>query len=219
MQKMPSKIKQFDSRHYFRVMMLATFVFFASAIVAVGAKAQAGSEPQKIVEEVTQELFSEVKRFKNNELSEEAYFKSVQSTLDNVVNFSFIAANVMGQQAYSKATAAQRQAFANVFREGLVKSYSKGISGYANSEVKVVSVNPDKNNAKRVTVQQEVSDNGTVHKLDYTMVQGKSGEWKVINVTLNGVNLGMSFSSQFKSAARKHSNDLDKVIANWLADV
>lgn len=189
-----------------------------SLLAAVQVSADKG-EPQKIVEGVTQELFSEVKKLSAGEITEEAYKARVNDILERVVNFPFIAANVMGQQAYSKATPEQRNAFATVFRNGLVNSYSKGISGYAGSEISVVSVTQDPRNAKRVTVAQEVNDKGTLHKLDYTMLQDKAGDWRVVNVTLNGVNLGMSFSSQFKSSMRKYGNDLDKVIAGWLADV
>lgn len=189
-----------------------------SLLAAVQVSADKG-EPQKIVEGVTQELFSEVKKLSAGEITEEAYKTRVNDILERVVNFPFIAANVMGQQAYSKATPEQRNAFATVFRNGLVNSYSKGISGYADSEISVVSVTQDPRNAKRVTVAQEVNDKGTLHKLDYTMLQDKAGDWRVVNVTLNGVNLGMSFSSQFKSSMRKYGNDVDKVIAGWLADV
>ena len=192
-------------------------VMFSSLVL--GAVAQANvSGPQQVVEGVTQSLFADVKRLKASEIDDATYLARVKSTLEPVVNFPFIAAHVMGQQAYAKATAEQRQAFSSVFRDGLIGSYAKGISGYANSDIKVVSVVADAKNPKRVTVAQEVSDNGAIHKLDYTMVQGKEGDWKVINVTLNGVNLGMSFSSQFKSSMRKYGNDLDKVISNWLAD-
>lgn len=196
-------------------MMISIIV---SLLAAVQVSADKG-EPQKIVEGVTQELFSEVKKLSAGEITEEAYKTRVNDILERVVNFPFIAANVMGQQAYSKATPEQRNAFATVFRNGLVNSYSKGISGYADSEIRVVSVTQDPRNAKRVTVAQEVNDKGTLHKLDYTMLQDKAGDWRVVNVTLNGVNLGMSFSSQFKSSMRKYGNDLDKVIAGWLADV
>jgi phospholipid transport system substrate-binding protein len=46
----------------------------------------------------------------------------------------------------------------------------------------------------------------------------KTDQWKLTNVVLNGVNLGTSFQSQFKAAYKKHGNDLDKLIANWLAE-
>jgi phospholipid transport system substrate-binding protein len=37
-------------------------------------------------------------------------------------------------------------------------------------------------------------------------------------VILNGVNLGQSFSGQFKAGLKKYGGDVDKVIANWLVD-
>jgi phospholipid transport system substrate-binding protein len=69
----------------------------------------------------------------------------------------------------------------------------------------------------RVTVDQEVSDKGNTHKLSYTLKQGDGGEWKLINVVLNGVNLGESFTSQFDQAMIKNDKNIDKVIETWLA--
>jgi phospholipid transport system substrate-binding protein len=178
----------------------------------------AAQEPQAIVESVTQELFSLVKAKKANNTTDEAYYQEVKATLDDVVNFPFIAAAVMGKQTYGKASAEQREKFVDVFKNGLVKSYAKGIAGYVDSKISVVGVIPDKKNPKRVTVQQEVSYEGATHKLDYTMVQGKTNDWKLINVTLNGVNLGVSFQGQFKSYMRKYNNNLDQVISNWLSE-
>lgn len=179
---------------------------------------QPPKEPQVIVERVTQELFALVKAKKANNTADEAYYEQVKGTLDPVVNFSFIAAAVMGRQTFDGASAEQRAKFLDVFKNGLVRSYAKGIAGYVDSQIKVAGVIADKKNPKRVTVQQEVTYEGTTHKLDYTMVQGKSNDWKLINVTLNGVNLGVSFQGQFKSYMRKYNNNLDQVIANWLAE-
>jgi len=200
-------------------------VLVASLLLALGARsvlaesnAAQAADPRVVVENVTQELFAHVRAQKAQKASDDVYYKQVQTTLDEVVNFGYIAAHVMGKQAYDKASTDQRKQFLDVFRNGLVKSYAKGIAGYVDSDIKVVNVAADKKNPQRVTVTQEVNDKGTVHKLDYSMVQSRSGDWKLINVTLNGVNLGMSFSSQFKSAMRKYNNDLDKVIANWLSE-
>ena len=43
----------------------------------------------------------------------------------------------------------------------------------------------------------------------------KKAEWRVINVIINGINLGKTFRSQFVQAAQKNQGDLDQVIANW----
>ena len=47
------------------------------------------------------------------------------------------------------------------------------------------------------------------------MAQNNSGEWKLINVVLNGINLGKSFRDQFAQAMRQNDSNIDKVIATW----
>ena len=194
------------------------FVLGLSLLFGVSAMTQAADEPKAVVEAVAQELFGLVKAKKASNIADDAYFKQVEGVLDEVVNFPFIAASVMGKATYGKATAAQREQFQKVFKDGMVKSLGKGILGYADSKVVVAGVVTDAKNPKRVVVKQEVTAEGATHKLDYTMVQSKTGDWKLINVILNGVNLGQSFSGQFKAGLNKYNGDIDKVIANWLVD-
>jgi phospholipid transport system substrate-binding protein len=46
------------------------------------------------------------------------------------------------------------------------------------------------------------------------MGKNREGEWKLINVVLNGINLGKTFRSQFMQAMKKQG-DLNQVIAEW----
>jgi phospholipid transport system substrate-binding protein len=55
-----------------------------------------------------------------------------------------------------------------------------------------------------------------VYPLEYWVARKKTGEWKVINVVLNGINLESIFKSQFKKAAQRSSGKLDEVVDNWL---
>ncbi len=188
------------------------FLLFGTNVMA---QAPAAQSPQAIVESVAQELFDLVKAKNAGKTADDVYFKQVEGSLDGVVNFPFIAASVMGK-AYKQATPAQRQEFQRVFKDGMVKSLAKGVLGYADSKVTIAGVNEV--NPARTIVKQEVAVEGATHKLDYTMRKEKNGEWKLINVVLNGVNLGQSFSGQFKASLKKYNGDIDKVIANWLAD-
>lgn len=184
-------------------------------VFAVSGATAASQDPRALVEGVTTELFSVVKA---NPADSEAYYADVDKVLDSVVDFRYIAAVVMGRDAWGKATAAQKTRFADVFKNGLVRSYAKGIAGYADSAIKVVGVDQSAQNAQRAVVRQEVSHEGAVHQLSYTLRQ-VGEDWRLINVVLNGVNLGQSFSSQFTAALRKEGGDIDKVINNWLSEV
>lgn len=187
--------------------------------VLFSVQAQAAEEPKQVVEKVAKELFALADKKSQGKMSDEEYFAQTEAILDKVVAFRFIASNVMGQQIYKQTPPEQQEKFLKVFRSGLVKSYAKGIINYSKSEIKIVDVKTDPKKPGRATVLQEVKDKDAIHQLSYSMVLDKANDqWKLINVVLNGVNLGTSFQGQFKAAYKKHGNDLDKVIASWLAE-
>ena len=186
------------------------------AVVAVSPLSFAGEKtPQAIVEQATTDMMAIVKKHNAAAKKSDAYYADVQKTLEAVVDFPFIAKAVMRKSAKT-ATPEQVEKFTVVFKDGLIKTYAKGIANYADSQIKTLPVNMAAD-ARRVTVDQEVSDKGTTHKLSYTLKLGDTGEWKLINVVLNGVNLGESFTSQFDQAMIKNDKNVDKVIETWLA--
>jgi phospholipid transport system substrate-binding protein len=172
--------------------------------------------PQSIVEKTTADLFATVKKYNATGNKTEAYYTDVEKTLNAVVDFPYIAKAVMRKSAKT-ASPEQVEKFTVVFKSGLIQTYAKGIANYADSKVSTLPLKADAD-ATRVTVDQEVSDKGNTHKLSYTMRYTKDiKEWKLINVVLNGVNLGETFTSQFDQAMIKNDNNVDKVIATWLA--
>lgn len=191
--------------------VLLSFAMLIAAPVALAAE----KTPQAIVEQATTDMLAIVKKHNAAGKKTDAYYADVQKTLDAVVDFPFIAKAVMRKSAKT-ATPEQVEKFTAVFKDGLIKTYAKGIANYADSQIKTLPVTMAAD-ARRVTVDQEVSDKGTTHKLSYTLKQGDSGEWKLINVVLNGVNLGESFTSQFDQAMIKNDKNVDKVIETWLA--
>ncbi len=190
-----------------------------SAILLFTAQVQAADEPQVVVEKVATELFALANSKNEGKISEDEYFTKTETVLDKVVAFRFIATNVMGAEVLKKSSPEQQEAFVKVFRAGLVKSYAKGISNYAKSKIVISGFKINPKVPSRATVEQTVTDQDVTHKLNYSMMlDKKDNQWKLFNVVLNGVNLGTSFQGQFKAAYKKHGGDLDKVIANWLAE-
>ncbi len=185
------------------------------AVFAGTVRADENPGPQELVEQTTDRLLAIVREHRGDTESE-AFYSKVTEVLDPVVDFAFIARVVMGDHA-DKASAEQMAAFKSTFKDSLVKTYSRGIEGYVDSRVRVLPLSEELGDRRRVSINQEVRDGSSVYRLSYTMARNRAGEWKLINVVLDGVNLGQSFRSQFAQAMRQH-DDLDKVIANWLAD-
>jgi phospholipid transport system substrate-binding protein len=198
------------------VMTLFAAILVSSPTLFAAEKAkQEDKTPQMIVEKTTKDLFAVVKTHNAATKKTDAYYADVTKILDAIVDFPFIARAVMGKNAKA-ATPEQVEKFAVVFKNGLVKTYGKGISNYADSTFKVLpsTAEPD---ARRLSVDLDVKEKDNTHRLAFTMALNKASEWKLINVVLNGVNLGDSFRSQFDQAMIKHNSSIDKVIENWLS--
>lgn len=150
--------------------------------------------------------------------SPEDYFSAVGEVLAPVVDFKFISKVVMGR--YGKAaTPEQKQKFEQAFRRGLVETYARGMAGYADQDIKILPPEGDVSAQRRVSVRQQVrGEQGDSHLLAYTMARSKkTGEWMLINVVMDGINLGKTFRSQFEQAVKKNSGDIDAVIDQWLS--
>ena len=58
------------------------------------------------------------------------------------------------------------------------------------------------------------SKNGTLYPVDYTTAL-TDGQWKLINVKVNGINLGLQFRDKFRQDMAAQKGDIDKVIDGW----
>ncbi len=65
------------------------------------------------------------------------------------------------------------------------------------------------------TVRMEVhTKTGKVYPVDYAMAKGADGKWRMRNIVINGINIGLTYRNQFASSM-KAQRDLDKVIDGW----
>lgn len=195
----------------------------------VGAGSEVASiTPHGLIEGITTEVVGLISQYReaeaqlNDELdsaeSEDARFKqfvhNVDATMMKAIDFDWIAYNVMGP--YRKtATSTQKQEFARIFKDGLVETYGRGLLSYGDEEIVLISPEQDLTDKRRTTVVQEIRNAEGSYPLEYTMGLNKSGEWKVLNVVINGINLGKTFRNQFVQSAQQHEGDLDRVIADW----
>lgn len=198
--------------------MLVWLSLLSAGVAAASSVDPKKETPHALVEEVTGVMFETVEEYKGGEEDTEAYYDAIQETLEPVVDFEFIAKAVMGDHR-KKASEEQIERFVGVFKKGLVTTYAKGIASYIDSDIEIEAPDKDVSDKRRVSVDQKVTHEGSTYNLSYTMAQNREGEWKLINLVLDGVNLGRSFRSQFGQAAKKYDGDIDKVIDNWLDEM
>ncbi|MEH6826269.1 MAG: ABC transporter substrate-binding protein [Motiliproteus sp.] len=140
----------------------------------------------------------------------------VDQALAPVVNFDRISRGVMGKY-FRRASADQHQRFQTAFKRTLIKTYGKALAVFEISEFKLRPNSAPSARENRELVRVDVLDqSGKSYQLDYFMARGEQG-WKLVNVRLDGINLGQLFRQQFSEALENHGGDIDQVIDQWTA--
>ncbi len=190
----------------------------AMGVVSLAAAQDNTSDPYLQIEQVTVELLDTIATHQvAYPANEEAYFDSLEQLLRDRIDFAFIARNVMGNY-HKQATPEQRARFAATFRSGLVETYGRGLIGYENQEIVLVNAGEVAEGQRRLTVKQEIRSADTVYPLEYSMARKKTGQWMVVNVVINGINLGKTFRNQFVQSAQRAGGDVDQVINGWSSE-
>jgi phospholipid transport system substrate-binding protein len=203
--------------------MLKTFTtVLAAAAMLASSLASAADMPEQSPHEMVREtsdavlkLIDEARGYAKDD--PERFYREVEALLDPVVDFDSFSRSVMAVH-YRDATPEQRKRFSSTFKWGLVRTYALALTEFRDGEVVVLPPDRPPRNPKRQTVTMEIrTKDGAVYPVVYSVAQDRGGEWRIRNLIVNGVNMGLTYRSQFNSAAKdpKYGGDLDQVIDDW----
>ena len=194
----------------------AAVVLFA---VALTPAVQAAEEktPKEVITGTANELLGIIEEARGYyDEDPQRFYDNVQRILEPTVDMRRFAAGVMAKY-YRVATSDQRRRFLEVFKSSMIRTYAKGLLAFSNEEIRVLDPKGPSRDPDRDSVEMEViAVDGTVYPIIYSMRKGKDGQWRITNVTVNGINLGLTFRNQFDSAMQAHDRNFDYVIENWL---
>lgn len=182
----------------------------ARVIAAIGA-----ATAEAAVEGATVEVLGLIAEADYSRTDSQRFFNEVESLLRPMIDFPRFARGVMGPHA-KRASAEQRERFAESFKWSLVKTYALALTEFKGGDVTVkpprrASSNPDKADVAMV-IRHEGKDYGVIYRM-----QRKAGVWQLFNLVIEGVNVGINYRTQFAQAMKspEYGGDMDKVIAAW----
>lgn len=190
----------------------------------------AEQDPYQVVQQTTEQVLAIIKDAKGYYQKDPQRFqKEVTAVMEKSVDFDDFARGVMGSYASErryqalktdeeKAAFRERiQRFSASFKQGLVETYAGGLLNFNGEKVQSLPPRKGDNPASgSVSVMQNIYNaSGKPYVIQYSMRRNKAGEWKLYNVIIEGINLGLTYRNQFAAAAEQYRGDIDKVIANW----
>lgn len=173
-------------------------------LAAVGmAQAQPAEEAQALVRQTTEQVLSrlEAQREELRQNPQELY-----ALIEDVVlpHFDFEAmSRLVLARHWRTATPAQRERFVEEFRSLLVRTYGTALLEYTGQEIAYQPVHAGKD-ARRVSVPTQVipREGGPPIPIVYRLYS-KDGEWKVYDISVDGVSLLLNYRNSYGRIVRQ----------------
>ena len=188
------------------------------AALPLMANAAPGQSAHDLIQDTTNRMLADLQANKEKYKQDpQDFYAALNNIVGPVVDAEGISKSIMTVKYSRKATPEQMQRFQENFKRGLFQFYGNALLEYNNQGI---TVDPAKDESgDRTSVNMTVKgSNGAIYPVQYTL-EKISGEWKLRNVIINGINIGKLFRDQFADAMQRNGNDLDKTIDGWAGEV
>ena len=195
--------------NYFFVFLLAMFPFSIESeedpFIFIDANAQ----------KMVNVLIENVELFEKDRI---LYEDKIKEIFEPMIDFRRVAASVMGKKYYLMATEDQRAEFVFIFKDSLLNTYAETLAQWGDSSISTVFPSEKENSLRmNVEVKQILNTGTSQYPVSYKLRKNKDG-WKIVNIIINGVNLGLTFRNQFQALAILHDENIESTLRNWVSD-
>ena len=171
-------------------------VSILSTMIASTAFAAPAEAPPAFVKKVADGLISRLKADNAKLKTNPALAKTiVRQNLDPYIDSQAFTRIVMGTYATNQnSSAAQRAQFEKNFRETLIENYGSAFAKFSNQ---TYTLRPYKDTgSKNPVVTIDFNNKGEKIPVSFQLVD-KGTQWKVRNINVSGIDLGLQFRNQF----------------------
>lgn len=194
-----------------RIAILVTFIV---TLFAVPAFAAAQEEPDTFLVNVSNQVLGVIKDNRESyNKTPEVLETALLNTLEPAVDFDAFSRGVMGAY-YKDATPEQHERFATAFKATLIKLYTQGLVSTEVDDIRILDTNLRSSESANVTMEV-ISKGQNSYKIQYSLRRNEESAWKIRNIIADGINVGLTYRNQFKSAMDTEGGNLERVIEIW----
>lgn len=161
------------------------------------------SMPEDIVRQTSDQMLAELTDRKQElQASPGKIYDLVEHIVLPRFDFQRMSRLVLGKY-WPRASESEKGAFVNAFQELLVRTYATALLNYSGQEIVYLPVQR-KADSNEVTVNTQVQSTGALPiPIDYRLYRD-GDDWKVFDVSIDGISLVSNYRSSFASQIRRH---------------
>ena len=197
---------------YKKYFFIFSFIFFSIFI-------RSAEDPylfiDKNAQKMVQVLTNDADLFESNRT---IYEDKIKEIFEPMIDFRRVAASVMGKKYYLLASKNQRSEFVLIFKDSLLDTYAETLAQWGDSTITTIYPKSELDlDIKIVEVKQTLDTGNSQYPISYKLRKNDEG-WKIVNIIINGVNLGLTFRNQFQALAISYDESIELTLKNWVSD-
>ena len=173
-------------------------------ITITSANAMKQDEIQPIL---TKKIDNVLEILKQKNLTTSKKGEQIIKIIDEVFDYELMARVALGKETWDTLTEQKQKEFTKIFETKLKNSYIEKLEFYNDQKVKIIGLNPYKNN--RLQLETELLGKEGTYKINYNFYnKSKDGEqWLIYDVDLVGVSIIQTYRQQFSGLLKEKTFD------------
>lgn len=160
----------------------------------------AQASPLPMLEGSANQIMATLKQNKGNlKNNTRIIYQAVEQYLLPNVDVNGMSRSVLGRKAWGEASAADKQRFSKEFTQLVIRTYASPLAEYTDETIKFMPIRGSLDSRFIRVNSLIIRSNGKNIPLSYSLVS-KDGNWKIYDLSVEGVSLLQSFRSQFAGA-------------------
>lgn len=178
---------------------LSVLTFFFSSILI------ADVSPVQMLDQTAQQILNTLKQNKASlQQNPQVIHQAVQRYLLPIVDVQGMSRSVLGRQAWTAASSNERADFSKAFTQLVIRTYATPLAQYTDETIKFLPMHTAPTGQFTRVNSLIVRSKGPNIPLSYSLVS-KNGQWKIYDLSVEGVSLLQSFRNQFGQALKNAS--------------
>ena len=196
--------------------------FFTVLILSSPIYLWSDENPYNFIDSNAQKMVIVLKENKSLFLEDrQLYEQKIKEIFEPMIDFRRVAATVMGKKYYLASSKEQRAEFVVIFKDSLLDTYAETLAQWENQTITTIfpkNMEIQIYDLKNIEVQQTLNTGSSKYPIAYKLRKNNDNSWSIVNIIVNGVNLGLTFRNQFQALAIKNNGNIESTLDGWVSD-
>ena len=149
----------------------------------------------------------------NYDENPEAFKERLKNIWEPMVDVKVVSRLILSSKIYSSASESQKKLFEERTKKLLLDKYVTTLLEFDNYQIVTDEDIKVKKNRFEVSINFFSDSDSFVTKL--TVYKNSLGQYRIVNIIVDGINLGLIFRNQFQDAYLENNSNLDIAIESW----